>query len=427
MWYHLVGISGISMRAIAQILKSRGHKVTGSDLKLKGHSAKNIKRGIDAVIYTSAVTPASAGWVEIETAKKLKIPLIKRGKMLADIVVGRKIIAISGTHGKTTICAMIGLTLKAAGFDPLIIVGEEVSEFNGVVSFGHGEWAVVEVCEYDRNFLFVKPNIAVITNIEEEHLDHYPGGLPDLEAAFAKFASQTITGGSVVICGDDKNTVDSLKLIKNNKIKIITYGLNKSNDIYRLSFKLSLPGDHNRRNALAAIAVAKVLGIETKIVESAISDFHGAHRRFEIKGKKNGVVVIDDYGHHPTEIAALLSGVKEKYPRKKITAVFWPHQYKRTKVFLQKFPPAFDQADKVIIKEIFFVPGRDKKLDVSGRDIVNLINQKEKNKAKFIDDEEQIVEYLNQNLSSNDVLVTVGIPPIYKVADKFLGGKHARS
>lgn len=423
MWYHLIGISGVSMRAIAQILKSQGHKVTGSDLKLSGHSANNIDKNIDAVIYTSAVTPAAAGWVEIEAAKKLKIPLIKRGKMLAEIVKDKKIIAISGTHGKTTTTSMIGLVLQTAGFDPLIIVGEEVPEFGGVVSFGRGEWAVVEVCEYDRNFLFIKPNIAVITNIEEEHLDHYPGGLPDLEKTFAGFASQTIAGGSVVVCGDDQNTVDTTNLIKNDKIKIIKYGLNKNNEVYDLPFKLSIPGDHNRRNALAAIAVAKVLGIKTKIVKSAISDFHGAHRRFEIKGEKNGIKVIDDYGHHPTEIAALLSGVREKYPRKKITAVFWPHQYKRTKVFLRKFPPAFNLAHRVIIKEIFFVPGRDKKLDVSGRDIVDLINQKEKGRAKFIDNDDKIVEWLNKNLTADDVLVTVGIPPVYKVADKYLEGK----
>ncbi|PIX30382.1 UDP-N-acetylmuramate--L-alanine ligase, partial [Candidatus Berkelbacteria bacterium CG_4_8_14_3_um_filter_42_13] len=155
MWYHLVGISGVSMRAIAQILKSRGHKITGSDLKLSGHSVKNIMSGIDAVIYTSAVTPNSAGWIEIDAAKKLKIPLIKRGKMLADLVADRKIIAISGTHGKTTTTAMIGLTLEAAGFDPLVIVGGEVPEFGGVVRFGQGEWAVVEACEYDRNFLYI--------------------------------------------------------------------------------------------------------------------------------------------------------------------------------------------------------------------------------------------------------------------------------
>lgn len=409
------------MRAIAQILKSQGNKITGSDLKLSGHSAKNIKAGIDAVIYTSAITPTSAGWVEIEAAKKLKIPLIKRGKMLAEIVKDKKIIAISGTHGKTTTTAMIGLTLKSAGFDPLVIVGEEVPELGGVVYSGNGEWAVIEVCEYDRNFLYILPNIAVITNVEEEHLDHYPGGLPDLEATFAEFASQTTAGGTVVVCGDDKNTVDAVGLIKNDRIKIIKYGLDKNNDVSSLPFKLSLPGDHNRRNALATIAVAKVLGIEIKVVGQAIKNFHGAHRRFEIKGEKNGVVVIDDYGHHPTEIAALLSGIKEKYPGKKITAVFWPHQYKRTKVFLQKFPPAFDKASKVIIKEIFFVPGRDKKLDVSGRDIVELINQKEKNKAKFIDDEEEIVRYLNKNLATGEILATIGIPPVFRVADKFLG------
>ena len=418
MHYHLIGIKGISMRAIAQILKSQGHKVTGSDLKLSGHSAKNINNDIDAVIYTSAITPNSAGWVEIKEAKKLKIPLIKRGKMLAEIVKGKKIIAISGTHGKTTTTAMIGLILEKSGFDPLVIVGEEVPDLGGTVRLGTGEWAVIEACEYDRNFLFIKPNIAVITNIEEEHLDHYPGGLLDLKAAFAKFASQTAASGTVIICGDDRNTVEAMRSIKNRKI--IKYGLGKNNDVTNLPFKLSLPGDHNRRNALAAIAVAGVLGIKIEMVKRAIKNFRGAHRRFEIKGEKNGIIVVDDYGHHPTEIAALLTGVKEKYPKKKITAIFWPHQYKRTEVFLKKFAPAFDLADRIIIKEIFFVPGRDKKSDVSGRDIVDLINQKRSGAARFIDDDDKIIEFLKKNLTARDILVTIGIPPVYQIGERFL-------
>ncbi|MCX6810651.1 MAG: UDP-N-acetylmuramate--L-alanine ligase [Candidatus Berkelbacteria bacterium] len=424
MWYHLVGISGISMRAIAQILESQGHKVTGSDLKLSGHSAANIVDGIDAVIYTSAVTPNSAGWVEIQAAKDKKIKLIKRGEMLAELVKDYKVIAVSGTHGKTTTTSMIGLTLIEAGLDPLVIVGEEVADLGGTVRFGKGEWAVVEACEYDRNFLNFYPQIAVITNVEEEHLDHYPGGLPDLEATFAKFAGQVAGDGTIIICGDDQNTLETAKQIKNTKAKIISYGLDKSNNINDLPFELSIPGDHNRRNALATIAIAKVLGINEKVVESAIEDFHGADRRFQIKGEKNGVVVIDDYGHHPTEIAALLSGVKEKYPDKKIYTVFWPHQYKRTKVFLKKFPPALEIADKIIVKEIFFVPGRDSKEDVSGQDIVDLINQDESNKAEFIDDDAKILDKLVEDLSPDWVLVTVGIPPVYKIADAYLGEKN---
>ncbi|MFA5158370.1 MAG: UDP-N-acetylmuramate--L-alanine ligase [Patescibacteria group bacterium] len=423
MWYHLIGISGVSMRAIAQILEHQGNKVTGSDLKLSGHSAENIVDGIDIVVYTSAVTPESAGWVEIEAAKKKGKKLVKRGKMLAEIVKDYKVIAISGTHGKTTTTSMIGLTLVKAGLDPLVIVGEEVKDLGGTVRFGKGEWAVIEACEYDRNFLYFEPTITVITNIEEEHLDHYPGGLPDLEETFAQFASQTKAGGSVIICGDDKNTVDASKMISNDGIKIITYGLDKDNQENNLPFELAIPGDHNRRNVLAAISVARVLGIDASVVESAVSNFRGAHRRFEVKGERKGVTVIDDYGHHPTEIAALLAGVKEKYPGKKVLAIFWPHQYKRTKAFLNRFPDAFNDADEVIIKEIFFVPGRDKKLKVSGNNIVELINEISPGKASFLDDDDKIVEYLNSKLDKNYVLVTVGIPPVYKIADKYLEQK----
>jgi len=421
MWYHLVGISGVSMRSIAEILKQQGHKVTGSDLKLSGHSASNIVDGIDAVIYTSAVTPNSAGWVEIEEAKKKNIELIKRGKMLADLVSDYKVIAVSGTHGKTTTTSMIGLSLIKAELDPMVIVGEEVADLGGTVQFGKGKWAVIEACEYDRNFLYFHPAITVITNVEEEHLDHYPGGLPDLEATFAKFAGQTASDGVIVACGDDQNTLETIKQIENDHVKVITYGLDKNNDVNDLPFELSIPGDHNRRNALATIAVAKFLNIDDGIVESAIKDFHGADRRFQIKGEKNGVTVIDDYGHHPTEIAALLSGVREKYPEKKVCAVFWPHQYKRTKVFLQKFPSALEIADKVIVKEIFFVPGRDIKEDVSGQNIVDLINQDQPKKAEFIDNDSEILKKLENELSSDWILVTVGIPPVYKIADAYLG------
>lgn len=415
MWYHLIGISGVSMRSIAQILERQGHKVSGSDLKISGHSADNIVDQIDAVVYTSAVTPDSAGWVEIEEAKRKGIKLIKRGQILADLVSDYKVIAVSGTHGKTTTTSMIGLILEKAGLDPLVIVGEEVPNFKNTIRYGRGQWAVVEACEYDKNFLYFNPYITVITNIEEEHLDHYPGGLEELVATFSKFAKQT--KNSIVVCGDDRNALDSINDIDK---EIVTYGLGKTNKYHDLNFDLSIPGDHNRRNALAAISVAKILGIKDDVIESAIKDFRGAHRRFEIKGEKNGIVVIDDYGHHPTEIAALLSGVKEKYSDKKIMAVFWPHQYKRTKTFLHKFPDALHLADKVIIKEIFFVPGRDKILDVSGKDIVDLINKSQPGKAEFIDDNVSILEYLRDKLTNEYVLVTVGIPPVYEIAEEFL-------
>lgn len=423
MWYHLVGISGVSMRTIAKILQKQGHKVTGSDLKLSGHDKKNIVDGIDAVVYTSAITQNSAGWVEIEEAKKRNIELIKRGKILADLVSDRKVIAVSGTHGKTTTTSMIGLSMIKAGLDPLVIVGEEVSDLGSTFRYGSGRWAVVEACEYDRNFLYFHPQIAVITNIEEEHLDHYPGGISDLQDAFFKFASQVTDNGVVIACGDDKNTLEVVKELKKKKIKTITYGLDKKNDFNELPFDLSIPGDHNRRNALATLAVADIVNAGPKVVEEAIVNFHGAHRRFELIGEKDGVLVIDDYGHHPTEIAALLSGVKEKYPDRKVVTVFWPHQYKRTKAFLKKFPKALSISDKIVIKEIFFVPGRDEKTNVSGKDIVDLVNQEKSGKAVFINDDKKIVEYLNSILESGDVLVTVGIPPVYNIANMYLGKK----
>ena len=423
MWYHFIGISGVSMKSIAKILELKGDKITGSDLKLTGHKKENIKPEIDAVVYTSAVTESSPGWVEIKEADRLGIKLIKRGEMLADLVKNYKVIAVSGTHGKTTTASMIGLTLIKAGLDPFVIIGEDVSEIGGAFRLGKGDWAVVEACEYDRNFLYLSPEIAVITNIEEEHLDHYPGGLPDLLSAFEKFLSKIKKNGKAVICGDDENAKRVAEKNKRTDIKKVFYRLNDKNQAGILDFKLNLPGDHNRRNALATLAVAKMLNIKKEIVESAIKNFTGAKRRFEIKGEKNGVIVIDDYGHHPTEISALLAGAKEKYPEENLVVVFWPHQYKRTQTLLKKFPAAFRLVDKLIVKEIFFVPGCDQKLPVSGRDIVDLVNTEKKGKALFIDNDEKILKYLNENLTSNDILITVGIPPIYKIGESFLEKK----
>ena len=419
MWYHLVGISGISMRGIAEILESQGHKVTGSDLKLTGHKKENVDSKVDAVVYTSAVTPGSAGWVEIERANELNIPLIKRGEMLAKIVEDKRLIAVSGTHGKSTTTSMIGLSLIAGGLEPLVIVGEHVSELGGVVYIGTGDWAVIEACEYDRNFLYLKPEIAVITNIEEEHLDHYPGGLPEIVQAFETFVSQVRENGTVVYCGDDETTS---KMMEKINVKKISYGLNQNNGIKNLKFDLNIPGDHNRRNALATIAVCKIVGLGEKVVERALKDFRGAKRRFEILGKKNGVLVIDDYGHHPTELKSVIAGAREKFPDKKILLVFWPHQYKRIKPLFDDFVSVLSLADRVILKEIFSPPGRDEILDVSSKDLISEINKTE-DKAFFINSDQEIADYINENIDDNWVVITVGIPPIYQAGKLFLESK----
>lgn len=419
MWYHLVGISGISMRGIAEILESQGHKVTGSDLKLTGHKKENIDSKIDAVVYTSAVTPGSAGWVEIERANELNIPLIKRGEMLAKIVEDKKLIAVSGTHGKSTTTSMIGLSLIAAGLEPLVIVGEHVPELGGVVYLGTGEWAVIEACEYDRNFLFLKPQISVITNIEEEHLDHYPGGLPEIVEAFSTFVSNVRDGGTVVYCGDDETTSKMMEKIDINKV---SYGLNKNNQVSNLKFDLNIPGDHNRRNALATIAACKIVGVDESVVEKALKNFHGAKRRFEILGSKNGVLVIDDYGHHPTELKSVIVGAREKFPDKKILMIFWPHQYKRIKPLFNDFVSVLSLADRVVLKEIFSPPGRDEILDISSKDLISAINKTE-DKAIFINSDQNIADYLNKNIDEDWVVITAGIPPIYQAGKLFLESK----
>lgn len=417
MKYHLIGDQGVSMRGIKNYLEHLGHTVTGSDLKTGGHKKENVASNVDVVVRTSAVSHGSSGWVEVEAAEELGIKILKRSELLGELTKDKELIAISGMHGKTTVTSMIGLCLVSAGLDPTVLVGEDLREFDGVLRFGKSPWFVMEACEYDRAFLDFYPKILVLTNIEEEHLDTYPNGLTEIKEAFTQYINHIPDDGLIVACGDDENIKDVLSKVS-TKAKVVYYGF--SSDKYQsLDFKLQVPGKHNVLNALSALALCDHLKIDRKISEKVLREFKGAHRRFEHKGEFNGADLIDDYGHHPTEIKATLEALSERYPDKKKVVVFWPHQYKRIKPFLNDFAEAFNGADEVIIKPIFLVPGRDEKLDVSSKDIVDLINVK-KNIAKFYETDSEIVKYLSETLDGNSVLLTIGIPPVYTIEDELL-------
>ncbi len=420
MKYHLIGDQGVSMRGLAQYLRFLGHDVSGSDIKTGGHSAQNISNDIDVVVRTSAVNPGSPGWAEVEAAQKLGIKVIKRSELVRELTKYKKLIAISGMHGKTTITAMTGLVLVEAGLDPTVLVGDEVSDFdNNVIRIGRSDWFVFEACEYDRSFFDFFPKILILTNIEEEHLDTYPGGLPEIEEAFVDYINHVPDDGMIIACADDDNLRKTLEKIS-TKAKIVYYG--ESSPKYNsLNFSLSIPGKHNVQNALAVVALADQLGINGKIVQQVLSDFRGAHRRFEKLGSYNGADLIDDYGHHPTEIKAAIDGLMERYPDKKKIVVFWPHQYKRILPLLKQFGGAFQQADEVIVKPIYFVPGRDEKLEVESQDLVQEINSHKSN-AKYMETDEEIVSYLKETLDRDSVLLTIGIPPVYKIIELLL--KH---
>lgn len=421
MKYHLIGVGGVSMRGIKKYLEYLGHTVTGSDLKTGGHKKENITTDIDVVVRTSAVNPGSPGWTEVEEANKKNIKVIKRAELLGELFKDKKMIAISGMHGKTTTTTMVGKVLIEAGFDPTVLVGDEVPEFNNdVIRIGKSDWVVFEACEYDKNILSYNPNYLILTNIEEEHLDSYPGGLKEIKEIFVKYIQKVSADGIIIACADDQNVVDTIN-DSQTKTEVIYYG-EKSEKYKSLDFDLSIPGKHNILNALAVLALTDFLNIDRSIIQKALVNFKNAKRRFELLGNYNGADLIDDYGHHPTEIRATIQALAERYPDKKKIVVFWPHQYKRILPLVDNFGRAFTEADEVIIKPIFFVPGRDEVLDISSNDLVDKINQS-KNNAKYFETDEEIVEHLKKSLDENSVLLTIGIPPVYKISEKILESK----
>ncbi len=422
MKYHLIGDQGISMRGIKKYLQNIGHTVSGSDLKSGGHSATNVAPDVDVVVRTSAVNPGCDGWVEVAAAKRLGIKVVKRSELLGELTKDKKVIAISGMHGKTTITSMVGLLLIEAGFDPTVLVGDRLKEFdNDVIRFGKSDWFVMEACEYDRSFLDFRPNILILTNIEEEHLDTYPGGLPEIKETFIKYLNNVADDGIIIACADDKNILDVVTKSK-TKAEIVFYGRD-SEKYNHIDFEMAIPGKHNLQNAMSVLALADCLKIKQEDVTKVLSKFKNAHRRFELKGQYNGADLVDDYGHHPTEIKSTLSALKERYTDKHRVVVFWPHQYKRILSLLSEFADSFADADEVIVKPIFFVPGRDEVLDISSEDLVLAINKKTNN-AKYFASDEEIVDYLKDNLNKNSVLLTIGIPPVYKISDEILKEAH---
>jgi UDP-N-acetylmuramate--alanine ligase len=383
---HFVGIGGIGMSGIAELLANLGYTVTGSDAKRseiterlasrfgivvhEGHAASNVGDA-DVVVVTSAVKPTNP---EILQAQRHKIPVIPRAEMLAELMRLRFSIAVAGAHGKTTTTSMIALVFERAGLDPTAVIGGRLSAFGSNARLGRGEYMVVEADESDRSFLMLWPAIAVITNIDHEHMESY-GSFADLQQAFGDFANKVPFYGGVVACADDEHLAPVLMKVKR---RLVTYGLenadadvigtdvqlgsfggrcivhrHRESGTYRLGeLRIGVPGRHNLANALAAVAVAEQLGVEFPKVVSALEEFQGAERRFQRHGEHGGVLVIDDYGHHPTEIAAVLSAAKSALGRRVVVA-FQPHRYSRTQQLMQAFGPAMRDADEIVLTDIY--------------------------------------------------------------------------
>ncbi len=422
MKYHLIGDQGVSMSAIANLLKSRGHIVTGSDIKTGGHRAKNITKDIDIVVRTSAVNLGSPGWVEVKKAQEIGIPVLKRSELLGQITKTYKLIAISGMHGKTTTTSLVGLIMIEAGMDPTVLIGEHIKEFNNSsLRIGNSDYFVMEACEYDKSFLDFKPHIIILTNIDEEHLDTYPGGINEICDTFKKYITQVRKNGIVIANFEDANIRKVIDSIKEKTFNVIWYG--KGSEKYNnFNYDISILGDHNKLNATAVLALADNLDINRNVCRNVFRTFKGAKRRMEYWGEYNNSLLYDDYGHHPTEIKATIKAIKKQNPKRKIIVVFWPHQYKRILPLLNDFSTSFDEADCVYIKEIYFVPGRDEKLDISSLDIVNKINNK-KTRAKYFENDTEIIKELKNYSKENTVLLTLGIPPIYKILEILIGEK----
>ena len=426
MKYHLIGICGCSMSGLARILKQQGHKISGCDinkckinnLKINtGHSSSHISKDLDGLIISAAITPASFAWSEVENAKKLNIPVISRAKIIGRMMQDKIGIAVSGMHGKTTVCAMISMILEKVGYAPTFFIGGEIPQL-GNSKYGKGQYLVAEACEWARQFLDLRPKITVITNIEEEHLDTYPKGLPEIKRAFKKFVHLLPKNGLLILWQEDPLTP---WLTKSAKCRVKTFSSKKTWP----GLKLKIPGKHNILNALAAARVCHELKVPSNIIKETLNNFTGAKRRFEIKGEKKGVLVVDDYGHHPSEIKATLAGARDSYQKKRIICIFQPHQFSRTKLLLSDFAKSFSNCDKLIIAPIFIVPGRDpdsceKLKEQLMQELIDKIKKAGQKDVEYFKNYDEIIKYLIKEVRNNDLVITMGATKIYEVGEKLL-------
>ncbi len=444
---HFIGIGGISMSSLAQILLNAGFSVTGSDItqthitnKLEklgakisiGHKEENVENA-DLVVYTAAISKINP---EYTTAISKNIKTVERSVFLGELMKNYKdCCCISGTHGKTTTTSMVALIMLETNFDPTILIGGELKEIDGNIKIGSNDVFVTEACEYVESFLEFFPTKAIITNIDEDHLDYFKD-INHIISSFNKFTKLLPEDGVLVINGDDENTKKAIKDIKCN---VLSYGIKTENDYYPqnlakeengtysydLFFKnenlgkiiLNVPGMHNVYNSLSAAALCISQGCTFEQVQSGLLKFGGTARRFEIKGTLNGATVIDDYAHHPTEIKATLSVCKSMNPKKTI-AVFQPHTYTRTKALLNEFAESFYDADEVIVAEIYAAREIDDGT-VSSYDLAKMLNENGV-KSIYVKNNEDIEEYLKNVADTDKIIITIGAGNVYKIGENIL-------
>jgi len=446
-WIHFIGIGGISMSGLAEILLDKGFSISGSDRassplteSLEGKGAKiyygqkaeNITDEPDLVVYTAAIHPDNP---EFSAAKEKNLPMLTRAELLGQIMRNYSVsVAVSGTHGKTTTTSMLTTVLLSADVNPTISVGGILPAIGGNTRIGGSEYFVTEACEYTNSFLSFFPTVGIILNVEEDHLDFFKD-LDDIMNSFHEFAKLLPKDGALIINSDIENYE---KITKDLSCKIITVGkaaadYTADNVTYNelgfgkftakrkgredVNISLNVPGEHNIYNALAAIAVADEIGIDEKAIVNGLSDFTGTDRRFQKKGEVNGFTVIDDYAHHPTEIRATLKAAAN-YPHKKLWVAFQPHTYTRTKAFFDDFADALSLADAVVLADIYAAREADT-LGVSSEMLADAIRERGC-ESYYLPSFEEIEKFLLKKCSHGDLLITMGAGDIVKVGESMI-------
>ena len=446
---HFMGIGGISMSGLAEILLNENFTISGSDMNKSalttqleekgvkvyyGQVADNITSDIDLVVYTAAIREDNEEWI---AAKNSGIPMLTRAQLLGQIMDNyAKSIAVAGTHGKTTTTSMISQVLLEANTDPTISVGGILSAINGNLRVGASDVFISEACEYTNSFLNFRPKYSIILNVEAEHLDFFKD-LADVRNSFRKFASNTRVDGATIINGEID---DYEELVAELPHKVITYGFDSKYDYYaeNISFDenacgmfsamhngievmkvhLNVPGMHNVSNALATIALAELMELPLDAVAVGLRKFGGANRRFQYKGNLNGITIIDDYAHHPTEIQATLSAAAN-YKHDRLVLVFQPHTYSRTQAFLKEFAEVLSQADILVLAEIY--AAREKNtIGISSKDLLALVKEKG-TECYYFPSFDEIEKFLLKNCMNGDLLITMGAGNVVEIGESLLG------
>lgn len=446
---HCLGIGGIGLSAVAEILKDNGHTVTGTDIKVsevtehlesigikvfREHVAENVDN-VDAVVYSAAVSDENP---EVVRARELGIPLFSRAEVLGMLMENyRSSIAICGTHGKTTVTSMTSLILRNAEYRPTILVGGNLPEINGNVEIGSNDYFVTEACEYMDSFLNLKPSIGVILNIDSDHLDYFKD-MDHIVKSFRTFVEQIGDEGTIVAYGDNPFVKDVLKDHSNK----ITYGYSENCDYYAenivfddmgfpsfdichegnkvAEIKLAVPGEHNVLNSMAAFATARHLGVDVRTIRDTLAAFGGTHRRFDFTGiTDGGVKVIDDYAHHPTECRATIAAASN-VKHNRLWIVFQPHTYTRTKALFNEFTECFTGADVLVLTDIYAAREKDV-YDISTEKLYNSMKELHPDKEiYYIGDFDRIADFIKSNAASGDMVITMGAGDVYKVGELIL-------